>query len=73
MIDQKNYGIPQLETFSPLLKFKLAISVIYDAIGLILHITMIVATIAIGYWAYTEKVWESETPKTAQISKQQRQ
>ena len=73
MIDQKNYGIPQLETFSPLLKLKLAISVIYDAIGLILHIAFIVGTVALGYWAYTEKVWEPETPKQAQISKQQRQ
>jgi hypothetical protein len=73
MIDQKNYGIPQLETFSPLLKFKLAISVIYDVIGLIFHIAFIVGTVAIAYWAYTEKVWEPEPQKKAQISKQQRQ
>jgi hypothetical protein len=72
MIDQQNYGIPQLDKFTPLLKLKLAISVIYDAIALIIYIAFIVGTVAIVYLAYTEKIWQSEPSKQAQISKQQR-
>ena len=73
MIDQKNYGIPQLETFSPLLKLKLAISVIYDCIRLLMIITAIGAVIAYGYWVYTQIPWEQVTPKQTQIAKQHKQ
>lgn len=73
MIDQKNYGIPQLETFSPLLKLKLAISVIYDLIQLLITIILIGGAIAYGYWAYTQISWEQVTPKQTQIAKQHKQ
>lgn len=40
-------NLPQLEKFSPLLKFKLAISAIYDFIGLIGYIASICTLITL--------------------------
>lgn len=46
--------VPQFEKFSPLLKIKLAISVIDDAIRLAMTVAAICGMVYVGFYAYDE-------------------
>jgi len=71
MIDYQNYGIPQLDKFTSLLKVKLAISVAFDCIRLLMSIAIIIGFTAYAYWVYTNIPWEQVTPIKTQLTKQQ--
>jgi hypothetical protein len=48
------YKFSQLEKFSLLLKIKLAISVIYDVIGLLVNTALSIALVGLLYWAFAQ-------------------